>query len=177
MAIGRLLKRTNRTSNDRKQYMKYYKFSSFLKLILILTMGGGLNSHAVELVRITDLHVRLFLQTSGEFSPPLDGVEVLWDVVAGGGDATGPSSSAFVDVVVNGLRESWKVGRVVTLAVKSEKTGRVLFRMNTRLGMAGASGESHVGFWLSQIGCEPLELVAQVAGSSKARKLSFKCGE
>lgn len=157
--------------------MKYRKFSSLLKLILVLAVGGGLNSHAVELVKISDLHIRLFLQASGEFSPPLTGAEVLWNVVSGGGDVTGPTSSAFVDVVIIGSSKSWKVGRVVTLVVKSERTGKVLSRMNTRLGVAGDSGESHVGFWLPQIGCEPLELVAQVAGSSKTRKLPLKCGE
>lgn len=156
--------------------MKDRKFFTLLKLLLILAIGG-LHSHAADLEKISDLHIRFFIQTSGEFSPSIEENEVLWNVVAGGGDVAGPTSSAFVDVVITGSSKSWNVGRFVTLTVKSDRTGKVLVRMKSRLGGAGVSGESHVGFWLPQIGCEPLELVAQVAGSSKTRKLPFKCGE
>jgi hypothetical protein len=157
--------------------MKNDKIYRLLKLILVFAMGGAMNSHAIELETISDVRIRFFIQTSGEFSRPLDGTEVLWNVVAGGGDVTGPTSSASIDVVVTGPSKSWKVGRVVTLIVKNDQTGRVLSRMHSRLGVAGPSGESHVGFWLTEIGCEPLELIAQVGGSSRTRKLPLQCGE
>jgi hypothetical protein len=148
-----------------------------LKLILVFVMGGALNSHAIEAETISDVRIRFFMQASGEFSRPLDGTEVLWNVVAGGGDVNGPTSSASIDVVVTGPIKNWKSGRVITLIVKSDRTGRVLSRMHSKLGVPGPSGESHVGFWLPEIGCEPLKLVAQVGINSRTRKLPLRCGE
>lgn len=78
--------------------MKSDKLFCLLKLILVLAMGGALNSHAIEAEMISDVRIRFFMQASGEFSRPLDGTEVLWNVVAGGGDVNGPTSSASIDV-------------------------------------------------------------------------------
>lgn len=157
--------------------MKKNKLYRMRKLIFSFATGCAMHSHAIELETVSDVRVRFFIQTSGEFSRPIDGTEVLWNVVAGGGNLTGPTSSASIDVVVNGPSKSWKVGRVVTLVVKNDRTGMMLSRMHSRLGVAGPTGESHVGFWLSEIGCEPLEIVAQIGGSSRTRKLSLRCGE
>ena len=128
-------------------------------------------------LQIAEVKVRLFFQYSGEFSTPLNGKEELWNVMAGGGGFPEPASSAFVDVAVSGVAKTYVAKQTVDLVVTNKRTGKVVERQRGQTGIFGLSGETHVGFWLRSVSCDPLVLVASTAGSSKSQTLPFRCGE
>jgi hypothetical protein len=130
-----------------------------------------------QIPKLTDLRVRLFLQHSGDLSAPLTGREDLWNVVSGGEGIPGPANSALVVVAVRGAPNSHVGGNVVQLLITDQRTGKLVNRMTSRAGRPGSTGESHVGFWLQPIGCEPLVLAASTEGSSISLTLPFRCGE
>lgn len=130
-----------------------------------------------QVIQITDIKVRLFLQFSGEFSTPLTENEQLWNIAAGGGGLPEPASSAFVDVTVSGPPRAYVARQSVGLVVTNERTGKVIARLRGHVGIFGPSGQTHVGFWLSSVGCDPLALVASTGSSSRSQSLPFRCGE
>lgn len=132
---------------------------------------------AAQSPQIAELKVRLFFQYSGEFSSPLSENDVLWNVMAGGGNFPEPANSAFVNIVVSGAAKTYIPKQVVNLVVTNERTGKVVVRQRGQAGIFGPSGVTHVGFWLRSVNCEPLVLVASIAGSSKSLRLPFRCGE
>jgi hypothetical protein len=127
--------------------------------------------------RVTDVHVRFFLQASGQFSQPYSESDVLWNVVAGGGSFPESTSSALVDVAIAGPSEGRRPALRIEFLVKHAETGKVLMRRRAIAPHVGPTGRTHVGFWLPAIGCEPLTLIASAKGSSKSIHLPFRCGE
>jgi len=147
----------------------------FLVSLVVWIFATGACTGA-EPIRIADIQARLFLQYTGTLSAVTNG-RILWNLPAGGGDAAEPGSAALIDVTLSGPSESFVGGRSVSLAVWSERTGKVLERHTTNIGIFGPAGRTHVGFWLARVGCEPLRLVITVASDSKTLRLPFKCGE
>lgn len=127
--------------------------------------------------QIEEVKVRMFFQHSGEFSAPLTGKEDLWNVMAGGGGFPEPTNSAFVDVTVSGAAKTYVARQTVNLVVTNKRTGKVVERLTGQTGIFGPSGNTHVGFWLRSVSCDPLVLVASTASSSKSQALPFRCGE
>ncbi len=157
--------------------MAFHDSTVWIKLGIVAILSWAAICGASVPPQIQAVKVRMFLQYSGELSPPLSGNEVLWNVVAGGGDVSQPTSAALVDVVVSGTVDKFDRKQLVELVVKSERTGRVLERRKGTLGLFGPSSETHVGFWLSSVGCEPLVITASIAGNSKVLTVPFRCGE
>ncbi|MFZ6647701.1 hypothetical protein ACO0LO_18405 [Undibacterium sp. TJN25] len=159
--------------------MNVEKMNSKALIRLIVTVIFFLVSKGsdAQSSQIAEVKVRLFFQYSGEFSQPLNGKEVLWNVMAGGGDVTEPTTSAFVDIVVSGLPNTYVAKQAVDLLVKNGRTGKIVERQRGRIGIYGPSGETHVGFWLRSFSCDPVILVVSTAGSSKSLTLPFRCGE
>jgi hypothetical protein len=145
--------------------------------IALGTILWGELCSAAETYRIKAVNVRMLLQYSGELSPVLDNKNVLWNLMADHSELSEPASGAFVVVAVSGSSSTSGVNQVVNLVVKSAQTDKVLARYTARLGLFSSQGESHVGFWLPSVGCEPLTLSASIAKSSKMISLPFKCGE
>lgn len=141
---------------------------------LLIVISACVNAQSIQ---IADVRVRLFFQYSGEFSAPLDGKVELWNVMAGGGGFPEPASSAFVDVGVSGVAKTYVAKQTVDLVVTNKRTGKVVERQRGQIGIFGPSGETHVGFWLRAVSCDPLVLVVSTAGSSRSQTLPFRCGE
>jgi hypothetical protein len=148
-----------------------------IKLAIVTFLFWATMGSAVASPQIQAVNVRMFLQYSGELSPPLNGQMPLWNIVIGERGISEPTSAALVDVVVSGPRNTFGGKHVIRLAVKSERSGKVLERSMGRLGIFGPSAETHVGFWLPSVGCEPLVITASIAGNSKTLVVPFRCGE
>lgn len=132
---------------------------------------------AAQSPQIAEVKVRLFFQYSGEFSPLLSENDVLWNVMAGGGNFAEPANSAFVDITVSDGAKTHIAKPVVNLVVTNARTGKVVERQSGQAGVFGPSSLTHVGFWVRSINCEPLVFVASISGSSKSLSLPFRCGE
>jgi len=143
-------------------------------LLFLLPVFARADAKTTEIV---DLKVRMFFQYTGELSMPLTGNENLWNVMAGVGEFTEPSSSAFVDVTVSGTAKKYGERRTVNLIVKNKRTGKIVERLRGHVGLFGPAGSTHVGFWLRSVSCDPLILIASTSESSKSQVLPLKCGE
>ena len=131
--------------------------------------------------RIADMRAMLFNANDGTFSrdvlaPPRP---ALWNVVIGEGDAEGPSSSALVVVEVAGEPGSYEDARQVELTARTEEG--VLLRRASSLSVLNARGRTFVGFWLDDVGCQPVRLQARLLGqpqpSTRTDEIDFQCGE
>lgn len=156
--------------------MKMVSAKAFVQGTILILLLANLRVDA-QTPKILDLKVRLFLQHSGELSSPITGRENLWNVVSGGDGVPGPATSALVDVAVRGAPNSFVEASAVHLHITSKRTGKVIDKLTSSVGSFGSSGESHVGFWLHSIGCEPLILSASTEDSSISLTLPFRCGE
>lgn len=151
---------------------------AFLRGVAVaVTLATATTGACAQTIQIAAVRARLFFQHSGEFSPWLTGGEVLWNVIVGGGEFDEPASSALIDISIVGKPKSFVSKQFVELRVLNQRTGKVVTRQRGRTGTFGPDGQTHVGFWLSSIGCEPLVLVASVAGSTNSLTLPFRCGE
>lgn len=136
-------------------------------------------SARAESFQVVELNVRLFGQHSGDLAPALKGNEVLWNVVTMGVNSdpkSEPVSAALVDVVVRGSAKANKANGL-RLVVKNGKTGVTLKRQQASIGIPDSNGKTHVGFWLADIGCQPLTIIASTSHSSKTTNVPFACGE
>lgn len=152
--------------------------NAFRALILIATTCGAAGASA-QALSVSEIEARLFLAHTGTLSEPLSEGHGLWNTVIGEGNATEPSSSTFVKVVVLGPPKSFNKNAVVVLTVTSAKSKAMLAKHRQNLGVFSESGRQYVAFWLSNTGCEPLQLSVAIPGSSKAvtRSIPFACGE
>ena len=131
--------------------------------------------------RITALRAMLFNSDRGTLSRDVlrEPRPALWNVVIGEGDAEGPSSSALVVVEVAGEPGSYEDARQVELVARTRE-GELL-RRATALGVLNAQGRTFVGFWLYDVGCEPVRLQARLRGqsqpSTRTDEIPFECGE
>lgn len=131
--------------------------------------------------RIAGLRAMLFNANDGSFSRDVlaDPRPALWNVVIGEGDAEGPSSSALVVVEVAGEPGSYEDARQVELTARTEEG--VLLRRASSLSVLNARGRTFVGFWLDDVGCQPVRLQARLLGqpqpSTRTDEIDFQCGE
>jgi len=131
--------------------------------------------------------VRLFYSGSGTFSNDiLDPRLVLRNVIGGEGDAAEPATSALVDVTVRSLsREAYADGSrkdstgVVEINVVAGDAERVILHERRTIGMFNSAGLSHIGFWLSNIGCEKLTITVRIAKTMRtlSSAVPFRCAE
>ena len=156
--------------------MNNFRLTSKATFFTALLFCWVLVGHANAAAKISDIKVRMFLQHSGEFSPALKGNEALWNTVIGEGDIAEPSNAALVDVVIVENIPSNKQ-QFVKLIVKSKRNGKILVIRQERVGLFNSSGETHIGFWLSAIGCEEIDISASINEQVKKISIPFRCGE
>jgi hypothetical protein len=129
-------------------------------------------------LQVDRIDARLFYHHSGTVSEPISERTALWNTIIGAGDAKEPSTSLLVDVIVKGVPGSYKPKVMVRLTTTSEQTGKVVSQQTKEVGVLSAEGEYHVGFWLTNTGCEPLHLTARLPGGNERKvHIPFKCGE
>jgi hypothetical protein len=143
-------------------------------------------------VEITAIKALLFYEATGRFSKDVlsEPNFTLWNTTIGEGSAEGASNSTLVLVEIAGpAGKSSGYDRVVFNALyKRHETGRggKIFSENVRVqqtasvGWFSDLGRSHVGFWLHDTGCVPVQILVTL-NSDKNQKhqaiIPFKCGE
>jgi hypothetical protein len=162
-------------------------------LLCVACWLGSAGAEQGNTVRIDSIKALLFNAKTGGFSD---------DVLASGAAELGnvpassfASKSTFVIVRVNlgpnqpvshPLRVrlvATDLGRIPAVrATKQAPPRRVLLDQTARLGPVNPQGQSHVGFWLDDTGCDTVELNAKVVGGTMSAApmtatLAFACYE
>lgn len=144
--------------------------------LLIAACRGAVAAEAIEPVAI---EARLFLSHSGKFSEPISEKTELWNTPATSDGPNRPSRSTFVRVQLNGPPGEADLKGRVDLTVTTVGANQRSAQLHQRLGVFGPDGKQFVGFWLSDTGCEALQLSARTNTSRKrvTQSVPFKCGE
>lgn len=148
-------------------------------LTLIVFFVGLTCAIAADMpLKIADIKIRLFFHHSGTFSDKITGKEELWNTSIGEGWAREPSTAILVDITVKGL-EKFDDPEIVELTVKNAESKKIISTQSQPVGVMSKSGQYHVPFWLTDTGCEPLQLIAAIQGTSEKREavIPFACGE
>ncbi|MCC7097679.1 MAG: hypothetical protein IT472_10915 [Thermomonas sp.] len=146
-------------------------------IVAALLSGSGA-ALAADGPNIERVEARLFYSHSGSLSAPITPDTALWNVIIGEGDASEPSESTLVDVILRGEPGDYPPG-VLDIVVTETRSGKVVLKRTSALGIFSAQGRFHVPVWLSDTGCTPLTVKASLRdGSSRASlDIPFHCGE
>ena len=159
-----------------------YSLASRLACALIIFAGllGGISSQAAEYPKVSGFSAYLLNSETGQLSGDMIGREdELGNVPAG------PLASTSTLIVVHvALGPERILAGQVRLEVTARRHGaarRVLLNRVSRLSPIAKDGMTHVGFWLSETGCENLEMKATLTvGSMRTStqgELPFNCYE
>lgn len=142
---------------------------------LLSCSGAALAANGPNIERV---EARLFYSHSGSLSAPITPDTALWNVIIGEGDASEPSESTLVDVILSGEPGDYPQG-VLDIVVTETRSGKVVLKRTSALGIFSAQGRFHVPVWLSDTGCTPLTVKASLrdGGSRASLDIPFHCGE
>jgi hypothetical protein len=143
-------------------------------VVLAVSVTDGCGAESLRLDRV---EARLYYSHSGTFSEALTPAFALWNVIIGEGNAKEPSSSTLIDAIVKGRAGSFDPTWSVEFVAKDTRTGRVIARRTAKVGVLGNNGISHIPFWLSDTGCEPLTVAVTIHGDTRSIDIPFRCGE
>jgi hypothetical protein len=149
-------------------------------LVTLLLAGAQTSMWAqTGAIEIRQIEARGFLAHTGQMSAPIDERTALWNVSVSGGDLESPSTSTLVTVLVVGPPRVSGGRRVVTLSVTKASSRAKPELHRQPLGIFSEAGQFYAAFWLRGTGCDELNLVATLSGSSKSvgKRLAFRCGE
>jgi hypothetical protein len=154
------------------------KNPSTISTLLAMSLSGSACAADIP-IAAKSIEVRLFLADTGQFSEPINETSVLWNTIIGEGDATRPSTSTLVKVLVSGPRGGFDKNSSVSLTVAKPKSREKPITMKKALGVFNAEGKQYVAFWLPNTGCEELRISARVGlvGKSVHQEVPFECGE
>lgn len=143
-----------------------------------MSLAGSVCAAVVPIAAVS-IEVRLFLADTGQFSEPITESSVLWNTIIGEGDATRPSTSTLVKVLVSGPYGGFDKNSFVSLTVAKPKSREMPITIKKALGVFNAEGKQYVAFWLPNTGCEALQVSARVGPDGKLvrREIPFECGE
>lgn len=146
-------------------------------LVAALLSGSGAVL-AADGPKIERLEARLFYSHSGSLSAPITPDAALWNVIIGEGDASEPSESTLVVVILRGEPGDYPPG-VLDIVVTETRSGKVVLKRTSALGIFSAQGRFHVPVWLSDTGCTSITVKASLRGGSSRASLDipFHCGE
>jgi len=141
-------------------------------------LSGSAAALAADGPNIERVEARLFYSHSGSLSAPITPDAALWNVIIGEGDASEPSESTLVDVILRGEPGEYPPG-VLDIVVTETRSGKVVLKRTSALGIFSAQGRFHVPVWLSDTGCTPLTVKASLRGGGSRASLDipFHCGE
>lgn len=138
---------------------------------------------AVPPYKITTVKAMLFYDKKGTFSRDIFAKPdfVLFNTVAGEGDAESASTATLVLVEVTGRlpKEEKPPNRKVELTAKA--AGKIILKRAIYIGLYEDDTKFYAAFWLYDTGCERIELTARIIGqtpaSSVTKTIPFACGE
>ncbi|MBZ0087792.1 MAG: hypothetical protein K8F33_06820 [Thermomonas sp.] len=147
--------------------------------LIIMLLSTSAAALAADGPKIERIQARLFYSHSGSLSAPITPDAALWNVIIGEGDASEPSESTLVDVILRGEPGDYPPG-VLDIVVTETRSGKVVLKRTSALGIFSAQGRFHVPVWLSDTGCIPLTVKASLRGGGGSRAsldIPFHCGE
>lgn len=147
-------------------------------LVAALLSGSGA-ALAADGPNIERVEARLFYSHSGTLSAPLAPDMALWNVIIGEGDASEPSESTLVDVVLRGEPGDYPDAAQLDVIVTETQSGKTVLKQSSGLGVFSSEGRFHVPVWLAQTGCTALTVKAKLRGtnSQAVLEIPFACGE
>ena len=147
----------------------------------VLLLAAVPYASASELA-VRDIQVRLFYHHSGSLSEDVTSEReypfILWNTSIGAGDAAEPSTAVLVTVVVSGPPGSFEPNRILEFDVEADAS-KPFYSSLAHLGVFGADGFYHSGFWLNGVTCKSLKLRARMRGETEytEKNIVFRCGE
>ena len=148
------------------------------------------SSPRVSDYRITSLQAKLFYDNQGTFSGdvaqedtgPFLVPSILWNTPMEGASRGGASSSMLVTVEVVGEYANAPPRRIeVTAKYRPLAGARVVFFRRSAPIWIRENGKYVSGFWLYNVGCNPVALSARITGQRSSqpfkRVVRFGCGE
>lgn len=160
-------------------------FHNLVLPLLLLTAAAG---DASEPDTNAEIHLRamLFYAGSGTLSADVlapDGVE-LGNVVAGENPSTSTLVIAEISLASDQVLSSDSSVEIVAQDnTNADHNGRILLKRSVTLGAVNRGGKTHLGFWLQDTGCAPIQLRAtlrsteHVSITSTTATIPFVCNE
>ncbi|MEK7722800.1 MAG: hypothetical protein AAB336_00470 [Acidobacteriota bacterium] len=154
-------------------------FGKIFKSLAIISLFLIFASNSSAQTRITGIQAKLFYQNTGKFSEDIfTNQSDLWNV--------------YLDYVYSILvivqTEGKNDGKQFDTPNRIELSGRyipfegtakeITVRKTTPIWF-DENGKANVGFWIENIGCEPLKLTVKIKGQTKTlrKTIKFGCGE
>ena len=147
--------------------------SAFLSLILFAVAGYP------QTISISSIHARLFYENTGTFSENVltDKGFDLWNT---------PFDwvySTFVTVEVDGVPKYLAKQCQIELTAKyipfNAHKRSITLKQTETIRNGSETGKAYAGFWIKNVGCEPVFLTARITGQKRVvkNKINFGCGE
>lgn len=154
-----------------------------LLLIWIIQTEAKTVLAVVPPYKITMVKAMLFYDKKGTFSRDIFVKPdfVLFNTVAGEGDAESASTATLVLVEVTGRlpKEENPPNRKVELTATA--AGKIILKRATYIGLYEGDTKFFAAFWLYDTGCERIKLTARIIGqtqiSTVTKTIPFECGE
>ena len=152
-------------------------------LLLIATVGYASEPDPNATI---NLHAMLFYAGSGTLSSDIlvPGGAELGNVVAGENPSTSTLVIAEISLAPDQVLSSDSYVEIAAEEnTNSDVDGRVLLERSVTLGAVTRGGKTHIGFWLQDTGCAPVELRATLRGNkhlllaSTKATIPFVCNE
>ena len=149
-----------------------------LSAIFAALFSGPIHADVVP-IEVAAIEVRLFLADSGQLSEPITEDSELWNTIIGEGEATKPSTSTLVKVLVTGPRGGYDREAAVTVTIIKVNSQAKPTVQRKALGVFSSKGKQYVAFWLENTGCEELQVTARIGTARKVvgQRIPFHCGE
>jgi hypothetical protein len=138
---------------------------------------------------ITSVQALLFYDNSGAFSEDVaddisDNVvvpSILWNTPIEGASRKGASTSVLIKVEVSG-KDAAHLNRSIELTLKYKplERSKEIVQRRVRPIRMGEDGKFIAGFWVDEVGCNPVVLTARVTGQTRStvkKIIRFGCGE
>ncbi len=153
--------------------LRMSKIQIFLAITLF-AIGGY-----AQAIKISSIQARLFYENTGAFSENVltDKGFDLWNTPFDW------AFSTFVTVEVDGVPKYLEKPRLIELTAKyiPFDTGNrsITLKQTEKIRNGSETGKAYTGFWIKNVGCEPVFLTARISGQKRVirNKINFGCGE
>lgn len=154
-------------------------FAKIIKIFLVATLLFVCSLNSFSQSKIEKIEAKLFYQNTGTFSEdifskPSDLWNVYLDYVY----------SVFVTVKVAGKSDGWQFDKPNRIEFSArykpfEGTNKEITLRKTSPVWFEENGKATVGFWIDNVGCEPLKINVKIKGQKQIlrKTINFGCGE
>ncbi len=150
---------------------------SWIQVVLTITLFAF--SGNAQTLKIRSIQARLFYENTGTFSENVltDKGFDLWNTPF---DQT---YSVLIAVEIEGVPRYLEKPRQIELTAKyipfDTSSRSITLKQADKIRNGSETGLAYAGFWIKNVGCEPVFLTARIAGQKRfvKNKINFGCGE